>query len=74
MKKIYLNVLILIFAATLAGCYSPAGRGAVRGAATGASISAIAGGDVAMGAAVGGAVGATSRAMRANRYRNYSRW
>ena len=48
----------------------PAGRGAVRGAASGASISAVAGGD----AAVGGAVGATSRAMRANRYRHYSRW
>ena len=55
-------------------CHSRAGRGAVRDAASGATISAVAGGDVAMGAAVGGAVGATTRAMRANRYRHYSRW
>ena len=74
MKKIYVHILILGFAATLAGCYSPAGRGAVRGAASGATISAIAGGDVAVGASVGGAIGATSGAMRANRYRRYSRW
>jgi osmotically inducible lipoprotein OsmB len=73
MKFIYSSLVILLLAIT-AGCFSPAGRGAVRGAATGASISAIAGGDAAVGAAVGGAVGATTNAMRANRYRRHFRW
>ena len=73
MKFIYYTLIILVLVVA-AGCYSPAGRGAVRGAATGASISAIAGGDAAVGAAVGGAIGATTNAMRANRYRHYTRW
>jgi hypothetical protein len=59
-------------------CYcrmlQPIGRGAVRGAASGAAISAVAGGDVGVGAAVGGGIGVTTGAMRANRYRRYSRW
>ena len=73
MKMIYCGLAMLV-CVVIAGCYSPAGRGAARGAASGAAISAVAGGDAAVGAAVGGAVGATSRAMRANRYRHHSRW
>lgn len=73
MKMMYC-VFAILFLVVIAGCYSPAGRGAVRGAASGAAISAVAGGDVGVGAAIGGGIGVTTGAMRANRYRRYSRW
>lgn len=73
MKMIYWGFAVLVLIG-LAGCYSPAGRGAVTGAASGAAISAIAGGDVGVGAAVGGAIGATTNIMRANSYRRHYHW